>query len=165
MRGDEDFGSKARNDYFSLFEEAYRNSTVREWLDWSEEDRCYKDQEHLKRFYSWITPDEEHTDKRRRIHDPRQIKELAFLIENDHATLLSEFEIHDLTISEAYGRATASGPKPKDWRKSIDAALAIVADLPQSAMFDEPADFIAELDRLAQVISQRRTAAEKIING
>ncbi|MGY3611697.1 hypothetical protein ACWGRJ_48565, partial [Bradyrhizobium sp. Lot11] len=32
MRADEEFGSKARNDYFSLFEEAYRNPTMREWL-------------------------------------------------------------------------------------------------------------------------------------
>jgi hypothetical protein len=165
MRGDEEYGSKARNDYFSLFEEAYRNFTIREWLGWDEDNHCFTNTDHLKRFYSWISPDDDDTERRRRIHDPRQIKEVAYLIANGHGTLLSEFENHELAISEAYGRATAGEPKPKDWRKSIDAALAIVADLPQSAMFDETADFIAQLERLAHEIAQRKTAAEKILNG
>jgi ParB-like nuclease domain len=165
MREDDEFGPKARNDYFSLFEEAYRNSTIRDWLGWSEEARRFNNIENTKRFYSWIAPDDEHADKRRRIHDPKQIKELAFLIENENLTLISEFDSHDITISEAFGRATAGGPKPKDWRKSVESALSIVADLPQSAMFDETVDFIAELDRLATVIAQRRTAAQNVLNG
>lgn len=164
MREDEEFGAKARNDYFSLFEEAYRNNTLREWLGWSEEDRRFLNLDHLKRFYSWISPDDEHPERRRRIHDPKQIKELSYLIENDHDTLLGEFDRHEVTISEAYGRATAGGPKPKDWRKSIENARAIIADLPQSAMFEETQEFIAELDRLSGVISQRREAAERVIN-
>jgi hypothetical protein len=164
MREDEEFGAKARNDYFSLFEEAYRNSTIREWLGWNEDERRFMNADHLKRLYSWISPDDEHPDRRRRISDPKQIKELAYLIGNNHQTLLGEFETHDVTISEAYGRATAGGPKPKDWRKSVESALAIVADLPQSAMFDETEAFITELDRLAQVIQQRRNAAAQLLN-
>lgn len=164
MRDDEEFGTKARNDYFSLFEEAYRNSTLRGWLGWSEDERRFTNTDQLKRFYAWISPDDEHPQKLRRLHDPRQIKELAYLIENDHSTLLGEFESHELTIGEAFGRASAS-PKLKDWRKSIEAARAIVADLPQSAIFEEPEAFIAELDRLLQAINQRRDAAKRLING
>ena len=32
MRQDDEFQSKARNNYFTLFEEAYRNIDVRNWL-------------------------------------------------------------------------------------------------------------------------------------
>jgi hypothetical protein len=163
MRADDEFSAKARNDYFSLFEEAYRNSTLREWLGWNEEERRFMNTDRLKRFYAWISPDDEHPDKRRRLHDPKQIKELAYLIENEHSTLLGEFERHDLSIGEAYGRAS-TGSKPKDWRKSLEAARAIVADLPQSAFFDETADFIAELDQLLEAIRQRRDAAERLLN-
>lgn len=159
MREDDEFGAKARNDYFSLFEEAYRNQTTRDWLGWSEELRRFTNIEHLKRFYAWISPDDE-TDKKRRIHDPKQIKELSFLIENGKQTLLNEFDAHEISISEAYGKAQSDGPKAKDWRKSLEAAFAIVADLPQSAMFDESADFIEHLDRLALIIKQRRDAAQ-----
>ena len=165
MRADEEFGSKARNDYFTLFEEAYRNSTTREWLGWDDEKRKFTNTARLKRFYAWITPDEEDTDRRRRIHDPRQMKELAYLLASDQAGLLSEFEEHDITIGDAYARAKAGGPKVKDWRKSVETAYALIADLPQSAMFDETQPFIQELSKLASLIAQRKKAAEGIANG
>ena len=165
MRADEEFGAKARNDYFSLFEEAYRNLTTRQWLGWNEDAKRFDNANNLKRFYSWISPDDEHSEKRRRIHDPRQIKELAYLVENNHASLLTEFDEHQITISEAHAKAASGGPKPKDWRKSIEAALSIVADLPQSAMFDETEDFIAELQRLSEVIQQRMATASQVSDG
>lgn len=163
MRQDEEFGAKARNDYFTLFEEAYRNGTLREWLGWNEDDRRFTNTDRLKRLYAWISPDDEHQEKQRRLHDPRQIKELAYLIANGHNTLLEDFDRHELSIGEAFGRAS-SGSKPKDWRKSIEAARALVADLPQSAIFEETADFITELDQLMAVILQRRQAAERLLN-
>ena len=162
MRADEEFGSKARNDFFSLFEESYRNVNVRKWLGWDDEQRLFANADNLKRFYSWILPDEE-ADGKRRIHDPHQIKELSYLIEHS-PTLLTEFENHDIAIGEAVGRAKAGGAKPKDWHKAIESALAIVSELPQSAMFDETADFIVELERLSAVITKRLEAARKLVD-
>jgi hypothetical protein len=160
MRADDEYGAKARNDFFSLFEEAYRNTTLREWLGWNEEGRKFSNEDRLKRFYSWISPDDEHADKARRIHNPKQIKELAYLIDNKKNTLLNEFESHETGISEAYGRATSEA-KPQDWRKAVERARTLVGDLPQSAIFEEPSEFIVELEKLSAEIQKRLTAARK----
>ncbi|MBV2149047.1 ParB N-terminal domain-containing protein [Sphingobium sp. AS12] len=160
MRADDEFGGKARNDYFSLFEEAYRNTTLREWLGWDEEQRKFTNEDRIKRFYSWVSPDDEHEDKARRIHNPKQIKELAYLIENQKNSLITEFENHETGISEAYGRAT-SETKPQDWRKAVERARTLVGDLPQSAIFDDTKDFIAELERLSSEIDKRLDMARK----
>lgn len=164
MREDDEYSSKARNDYFSLFEEAYRNTFMRGWLGWSETERAYMDSDNLKRFYSWISPDDEHADKRR-IHDPRQIREVSYLIENQHTDLLDEFDRHTLLIEEARRRATTEDPKPLDWRKAMESAISLLDGLPQSAMSNDAEEFLEALGKLAAVIEQRRHMVEVAING
>ncbi|MBW6528979.1 ParB N-terminal domain-containing protein [Sphingomonas sp. RHCKR7] len=158
MRADDEFGAKARNDYFSLFEEAYRNSTLREWFGWDEDHKRFTNTDRIKRFYAWISPDDEHQDRSRRIHNPKQIKELAYLISNDKASLISDFENHEIGISEAYGRATGE-TKTADWRRTVERARTLIGDLPQSAIYDETRDFITELERFKQEIDRRLESA------
>lgn len=158
MREDEEFSSKARNDYFSLFEEAIRNSVIKDWLDWDENLKRFENIDNLRRFYSWISPDEE-KDNIRRLHDPKQVKSLAYLIENHHTELLDDFETHLISAEEARVRATAEDPKPKDWRKILSVATSILADLPQSALTDDAEEFLAELDIMLTIIEQRRKMA------
>ena len=164
MRADDEYGSKARNDYFSLFEEMYRNTSLREWFEWNEAAKRFDNDDRIKRFYSWISPDGDHQDKARRISNPKQIKELAYIVANKKNSLLSEFENHEIGISEAYGRAQGDS-KSVDWRRALERARSIVADLPQSAMFDEPEDFIAELGKLYEEIAKRLSAARGQLNG
>ena len=162
MARDEEFVGKVRNDYFSLFEEAYRNPTIRAWLGWSEERRDFQNVENLKRFYAWITPDDEHQGQRR-VHDPKQIKDVAFLIENDHKTLLSQFETFILTISAAREAATVGDPKGHDWRQAMRTTESLLGELPQSAMADDPEDFLEALERLGQVVAPRVKMVEIVI--
>jgi hypothetical protein len=164
MREDEEYSAKARNDYFSLFEEGYRNSVMRDWLGWDENEKLYKNTDNLRRFYSWISPDDEHDDQRR-IHDPKQIREVAYLIENHHTELLQEFEQHSLSIEAARLRATSDDPKPDDWRGAMESAIALLDGLPQSAMSNDSAEFLEALDRLAAVIEQRRQMVEVALHG
>ena len=111
MAADEDYGRKVRNDYFSLFEAVHRTSSLKDWLGWNDATRQFTNVENRKRFYSWITPDEEHGNTRR-IHDPRHIKDVAYLVENQHWTLLGQFDDGELTIEQARIEATANVPKP-----------------------------------------------------
>lgn len=163
MRADDEYGDKARNNYFSLFEETYRNGTLREWFGWDESEKKFLNAEKIKRFYSWISPDDENESRARRIHNPKQIKELAYLVENEKWSLISEFEGHEAGISEVYGKSISEN-KPKDWRKAVERALSLIADLPQSAIYDEPAAFIAELERLEQEVNRRLGSARAELN-
>ncbi|MBB4126704.1 hypothetical protein GGR77_001994 [Xanthomonas translucens] len=162
MARDEEFSGKVRNDYFSLFEEAYRNTTIRGWLGWSEQDNNFENAENLKRFYSWITPDEENQN-RRRVHDPKQLKDVAFLIENDHKTLLSQMEAFILPIGEARLAASAGEPKAQDWRLAMRTCENTLAELPQSAMADDPEDFLESLQLLEKVVATRIKMVEVVI--
>ncbi len=159
MAADEDYGRKARNDYFSLFEAVHRTSSLRDWLGWSEQSRCFTDVENCKRFYSWITPDDENG-CRRRIHAPSQIKDVGYLVENQHWSLLTQIDSHELTIEQARSEATMNVPKPRDWRKAMAAATAMLGELPQSAMSDDPEEFLSALHKLLEVLIERKKMVE-----
>ncbi len=129
MRDDNDFGTKASNDYFSLFEEAYRNTKVKGWLDWNDKEYKFQNTNHLKQFYSWISPDEEdEPEKRRRIHDPKHVQKLAILLANNREDLIDQIDRHEEKIEIAANRAaeTPTG----DWEKKLDQAKDIVSTLP-----------------------------------
>lgn len=159
MRNDEEFSSKARNNYFSLFEEVIKNNVMKDWLSWDDNRKCFTDQNNLNRFYSWITPDEENENKRR-INDPKQIKSVSYLLENHHSSLIEDFESHLLTIEQARSKATENDPKPQDWRKIIHTTRSLLGGLPQSALIDDGVEFLKELEKLSQIIEQRKNMAK-----
>ncbi|KLR19274.1 ParB N-terminal domain-containing protein [Enterobacter hormaechei] len=159
MREDEEFGGKARNDYFSLFEETLRNNTMKTWLGWSESDKCFQNINNVHRFYSWISPDED-KDNLRRINDPKQIKHAAYLIENQFYSLLDDFEQHLISIEEAKVRAESEEEKPKDWRKIMASARMLLGDLPQSALYEDSDSFLEELHKMRAIIDQRAKMVE-----
>ena len=110
MRTDDEYGTKTQDDYFSLFEEAYKNSKVREWLGWEEESFKFTKIDNLKQFYSWITPDDEHADKRR-IHDPKHVRHLDQLIAKRREDLIGQVDQFEMEIEAAWGRAS----KDRNW--------------------------------------------------
>ncbi|ELQ6169872.1 ParB N-terminal domain-containing protein [Cronobacter dublinensis] len=154
MRADEEYGSKARNDYFSLFEETLRSNTMKGWLGWSESDKKFNNVDNLHRFYAWISPDEE-KDEQRRINDPKQIKCISYLIENEFNSLLDDFESYLISIEDAKSRAMSEDEKPKDWRKIMASARMLLGDLPQSALYEDSDAFLDELNKMKTIIEQR----------
>lgn len=160
MQQDEEFAGKAENKYFTLFEEAIRNPTVKGWLDWRDEDYSFHNLDNLRMFFSWISPDADH-DSRRRLHDPKQVKKLGYLIAGKHQTLLNDFDSFDVTIDDAEAQARSGGGRGKDWREEIARARKIFSDLPLSAIFDDPAAFADEIDAFVQEVIKKRDLARK----
>lgn len=152
MQEDEDYGPKAKNQYFSLFEEAYRNLKVREWLGWKENERKFANTENLKQFYSWIVPDEEFEDTRR-IHDPKHVAYLAELLEKKRFDLIGQIDRHEVTIEEAKGRAAESSG-PYDWRSEIEKAKQCVKGLPNVVFLEQGDELKEELLKLRTLIDQ-----------
>lgn len=168
MRDDEEFSSKARNDYFSLFEEALRSGVLKEWMEWDESLKQFSNHSNLRRFYAWISPDEgKIVDGKpaRRIHDPKHIKSVAYLIENHRIDLLDDFEEHLLSIEEARFKASSIEPKLQDWRRIMAEATSLLGELPQKALTDDAEEFIQSLNQMSSIIDQRRLMAEVVLNG
>lgn len=164
MREDDEFTGKAKNEYFSLFEAILQSNPLKNWMEWDEAARCFRHLGNIRRFYAWISEDTENN-KRRRIHDPRQIKDLAYLIDNNQTGLLDEFENYEITIEEARARANSLDPKPKDWRRAMGQAISLLNQLPQSAIVEEAEEFLAELGKLSEAIETRRKMAESVLKG
>jgi uncharacterized protein YerC len=161
MRNDEDYGDKAQNDQFTLFDEAYKHKAVRDWLGWDENDYKYKNASDLKQFYSWIVPDEEHEEKQRRIKDPRHMRYLAELLEKRRNDLVGAIERHEITIEEAWGRIDAtSSNNGYDWAAEIDKAKKAVNGLPFQVFQEHPETLQQALIELRSLVERALTKLE-----
>ena len=154
MRNNEEFSALAKNDYFTLFEESIRNKEVREWLGWDNKELKFENEDRLVQFYSWISPDEGHNDDRR-IHDPRQIKDLGFLIGGGHNSLINKIDGYEITIEKARGLVEGS-QSVADWKHRIEEARKLIAELPQEAMFEDPMGFQQALTTIEKQVSNRK---------
>jgi len=161
MKDDEEFGGKAKNNYFSLFEEVIRKRTVRDWLHWDDNTQSFEHYENLHQFYSWIVPDEDHDEEPRRIDDPKEIKELDYLISGQHWDLMRRIDAHELDIRQASAQAQDAAPDI-DWRECIKRAAALLSDIPIEAVESEPVSFIEELEKLQESIGKKRRMAEAL---
>lgn len=162
MRQDDEFGGKAQNDFFSLFEEAYRNRNVREWLGWDEADSQFKQLENLRFFYSWIVKDEDDPENRRRIHNPKHVKCLGTLIEGDHRSLISKVDRHELGIEAA--EMAAEEVEPADnWKERLLGSLDIIKSLPGEVITQNPQEYRALLSEMTDEIDKFKTMADALV--
>lgn len=162
MRQDEEFGQKTRNDYFSLFEEAHRNINVRKWLAWNEDEFIFENNENLKIFYSWITPDED-SDNVRRIHDPKHVKCLGTLVGGNHASLITQVEQHEIGIETADLKAREMEPT-NTWKERLQGSLDDIKSLPSDVIRENPREYRDILDDMINEIRQFRTMADTLLH-
>ena len=162
MKNDDEFSSKAQNEYFTLFEESIRNRAMRDWLGWDHESSRFEDEDNLKQFYAWISPDEEHENKRR-IHDPRQIKQLGSLISGEHTELLDQIDRHELSIDQAYGMIVDGVSEAGEWRRKLEKVRRLIDSLPQNAMFDDTDEFLQLLEEIQEQVRLRIYATKSVL--
>jgi hypothetical protein len=137
MESDPDFEDKARNEYFTLFDEAYKTKALRTWLGWSESGQVYENADNFKLFCEWISPsdDEGEHNGRRRIHDPTMLKPLAVLVGAGRADLIDAVATFTLDIDQAASRAKEGGSaESEDWGEKLSQAERIIASIPAAAL-------------------------------
>ncbi len=164
MRTDDEYGKKARNDYFSLFEEAYRNSDVRKWLDWDEEEYCFKHLENLRLFYAWICHDEEdEPERKRRIHNPKQVKCLGTLVAGAHQALISKVDRHEVGIESA--EMTALDVQPADsWKERLLNSLDVIRSLPTEVITNNSKEYGEILGDMIGEIQRYKVMADALLD-
>lgn len=168
MKVDDEFQSKAKNEYFTLFEEVIRDKTVRDWLGWNVDLNKFCNTDHLRMFYAWITPDDEApvgVENKRRLHDPRQIKKLSTIVNDDHKTILNKFDQWELTIEQASDKASKT-PSTYDWREALEEVGEIIGGIPQASILEHPSEFLVMLEKIAlQIESSMKMAKAIAISG
>ncbi len=161
MKTDDDFSNKAQNDFFTLFEEAYKNTEVRKWMKWNDKTYEYEDLDNFKQFCSWISKDEDQENlgvKSRRLHDSRHVRMLGNLISRNRKDLIGQVDQFETTIESANGRAVETGEY--DWRAELDRAEKSIKNLPVQYFTDKGTELAEKLE----LIKSQIESCIKLIN-
>lgn len=119
MKKDEEYGEFAEPKMYSYFEEVFKRPIVRDWLEWNDEQECFRNTERLHEFYSWMIPftDEDGTTSLK-LPEAKSVRELSQIISDENA--LSVLRTAQGTLSRALARYELD--HPEDWFPKIMAA-------------------------------------------
>lgn len=161
MRNDSEYGPKYRDDYFSLFEEAYKNKKVREWLGWDDLKLEFINSNELEQFYSWITPDEENENKRR-IHDPKHLRYLSILLEKERQDLIGQIDRYEVEIEVANVRASETVGK-YDLEAELKKARNVIESVPIKFFSDHSTELKTKLEELQNTIKNQLRLLDSVV--
>jgi len=128
MATDDEFGGLARPDLFSLFEEAMKKKSIREWLGWNEKILIFENQSNLKSLYELITVDEQNGHKEPIISNPGHMRKFAEILE--HPSVLTRVLNGTLEIEEAH--FLLHPPNKLSWREVIQETIKSLNAIPIS---------------------------------
>lgn len=138
LKEDEEFGEYAQPNMYSYFEEVFKKPAVKSWLDWSDEEESFEDDENLREFYTWmIGPSDDDDDAGpHKLPEAKSVRDLAQVIEDENA--LAVLRSHDGTLSRALARYEQD--HPEDWYPKITAAASALKSLTPDMLrsMDEP---------------------------
>lgn len=90
-----DYGDQFKPNMYSIFEETLTKPKMREWLDWTDDEKLARNRTNKDRFFSWISEDEEYIDEDNEesgfqkidkiITKSSEIRELAKFIDDEKA--------------------------------------------------------------------------------
>src|SRR5450830_718309 len=148
MVADEEYGPRAVPSIFSYFVEAVRKPAIREWLQFSDQDKAFHSEDRRKLFYSWITPDDNSFQK---IREALEVRKLVKII--PHSAALAALSNDDqIGIDAALVMVSAPATPPAvDWEATLQSIVDQLERFPASRLSNE-AD-ITLLQRIDQMIS------------
>ena len=125
MKNDEEFGEFVEPNMYSYFEEVFKKPTVKNWLEWSDEQEAFIQKDKLNEFYSWVVPPSPEDGGNHKLPQARSVRELADIITDDNA--LAVLRSSDGNLSRAIARFEVD--HPEDWYPKITAASAALKTL------------------------------------
>jgi hypothetical protein len=161
MTDDEEFGDHADPKLYSYFEEVFKRPNVRDWLQWSDNDRRFTNQAHLREFYGWMLgePSDDGELGNPKLPEAKSVRELGAIIENDSA--MAVFRAQDGTLARALARYEAE--HPEDWKPIINQAETILASLSPDALRALSEDDLTALNNLLRRITQVQEDRQRLL--
>jgi ParB-like chromosome segregation protein Spo0J len=155
MKDDDEYGDKAENTHFTILQEAWKNRSVRDWLEWDSDNNAgFQDRSNLRQFYSWILPDPDNEYQKRRLKNDTDVRTLAKLLEGDTSDLLGKVDRHELTIEEAKAKFDVRQITEEDWRGPINDALGQLKNIPAPALAEGSEELGAKLQEVKQLVTK-----------
>jgi hypothetical protein len=152
MSNDEEYGEYVEPKMYSYFEEVFKRPNVRDWLAWSDAERRFINQNHLKEYYSWmlgeITDDGDLGEPK--LPEAKSIRELGAIIDDESA--MAVFRSSGGNLARALARYEAE--HPEDWKPIILQAQTVLASLSADALRSLATEDIEVLNNLKQRVER-----------
>ncbi len=157
MKEDEEFGEYAQPKMYSYFAEVFKQTPVRNWLDWSDETEKFNHAENLKEFYGWIVPHGEEGESAK-LSEAKSVRALSQIITDDAAlTILRSAEG---TLPRALARYEMD--HPEDWYPKVIAANTAIKSLTPDMLRSMDGATLQALRDLQQRIQQALEDRDKL---
>lgn len=150
MKNDEEFGELVEPNMYSYFEEVFKKPTVKNWLEWSDEQESFLQKERLNEFYSWVVPPSTEDGGTHKLPQARSVRELADIITDDNA--MAVLRTSDGNLARAIARFEVD--HPEDWYPKITAAAAALKTLTPKMLREMDSITLKSLEELKQQIEQ-----------
>ncbi|MCC6275073.1 MAG: ParB N-terminal domain-containing protein [Leptospiraceae bacterium] len=152
MDKDDEYGEYADPKMFSYFDEVFRKANLRDWLEWDDSNKKFKNESRTKEFYSWFVGeiDENGDLKEPKLRESRDVRELSRIIDDQKA--LNIFKSSSGTLLQALAKVEID--RPDNWREVITSAEDALANLNIDKVRQLKIEDIDLLDKLKGKIEQ-----------
>jgi hypothetical protein len=159
MKNHEEYGEHAHPRMYSYFEEVFKRPNVRTWLSWNDEAESFIAEDHVKEFYSWIVPDQDHSEVPK-LPEAKSIRDLSGILDDDNSMKI--FRATEGTLSRALAKFEVD--HPEDWFPKVAAATGAIKALTPEMLRSFDDSILASLtelrDRIAQALMDRISLLE-----
>lgn len=156
MKGDEEYGEFAQPKMYSYFEEIFKRTNLRSWLNWSDDEERFCAEDRLKEFYSWMVPQGE-DQQPPKLPESKSVRDLSQILADENA--LNILRSPEGTLSRALARYEID--HPEDWYPKVLTATAAIKSLTPDmlrSMDDSTLRSLKELDeRILQALRDRES--------
>jgi len=159
MNDDEEYGEYAQPKMYSYFEEIFKRPNVRSWLNWSDEEEKFNNQENLAEFYSWMIPQGEDNSSPK-LPEAKSVRDLSQIISDDNA--LNILRSPEGSLSRAIARYEVD--HPEDWFPKVIAASTAIRSLTPDMLRDMDAATLTTLQELHSRIDQALKDRDRLMN-
>lgn len=151
MKNDNDYGTLAKVEYFTLFDEAISKPSLRNWLGWNP-DSCEftLEPDNLSSFYRMICEDPDNNGQRR-IANPTDLKFLAKVIDSGRLDLISSVLDSEISLAEAWRQVEDTSNI--DWHSAIARAENALGSIPALALANSADELRSSLESLQNSIN------------
>jgi hypothetical protein len=162
MRADEEYGEHVLPTLYSYFEEVFKRANVRDWFQWSDEERKFTNAARIKEFYSWILGeiDENGELGEAKLPEAKSVRDLGKIIEDAHA--FAVFQSQGGTIARALARFEAE--HPQEWLPAVTNAEGVLASLSPDVLRQLNEEGVRSLEALRQRVGTVLEDRRRLLN-
>jgi hypothetical protein len=169
MMNDEEFSTLAKPNLFSLFEEAIKKESIRNWLGWSLDKidksssnensmNSFTNMENLKKFYELIVGDPA-DDKEAVITNPNSMRKFGELLQLDKSYLINQIIERKKTIEEA---SFLAFPPEIPLNDTLNSCIEVIKKLPTEKTKGLSEQELSLMDEVINLLTQCKEDNKKL---